>query len=300
MAILYVGGTAVLDRSLSLGMLLAFIAYKSQFTRRMSKLVDMAAEIRMLSLHTERVADIALEPREPESDAGHNVANIEPRIEFRDVSFRYAAGEPWILRNLSLVIDAGDAVAIVGRSGCGKTTLFKLLLGLLTPTEGEIFVGGIPMRQLGPHTLRNLIGAVMQEDQLFAGSLGENIAGFDSDARQSQVEEAAILARIHNAIVNMPMGYQTPVAELGVGLSGGQRQRTLLARALYRKPRILALDEATSHLDLHSEQHIVQSLHQMEMTRITIAHRRETIAFAKRIICLEKGRIVEDIRVDDN
>jgi len=298
LAILYVGGIAVLDRSLTLGMLLAFIAYKSQFTRRMSKLVDVAIEIRMLSLHTERVADIALEKPEPEYKAGYETHRIEPSIEFRDVSFRYAEGEPWILRNLSLIIDAGDAIAIVGRSGCGKTTLFKLLLGLLMPTEGEILVGGIPVRQLGPRTLRDLIGAVMQDDQLLAGSLSENIAGFDPDACQSQIEEAAIIARIHGAIMRMPMGYQTPVAELGAGLSGGQKQRALLARALYRKPRILALDEATSHLDFHSEQHIVQSLHQMKMTRVTIAHRRETIAFAKRIVCLEKGQIVEDVRVE--
>jgi len=137
----------------------------------------------------------------------------------------------------------------------------------------------------------------MQDDQLLAGSLSENIAGFDPDACQNQIEEAATIARIHGAIMRMPMGYHTPVAELGAGLSGGQRQRTLLARALYRKPRILALDEATSHLDFHSEQHIVQSLHEMKMTRITIAHRRETVAFAQRIVCLEKGQIVEDIRV---
>ncbi|MCO8168822.1 peptidase domain-containing ABC transporter [Pseudomonas sp. 21LCFQ02] len=298
MLLLYVGGIAVLERELSLGMLLAFIAYKSQFTSRASQLIDLGVEIRMLSLHAERLADIALEPAEPESNLETDLMRIEPRLELRDVSFRYAEGEPWVLRNLSLSIDAGDSVAIVGRSGCGKSTLFKLLLGLLVPNEGDILVGGIPVRQLGPQALRNLVGAVMQEDQLLAGSLAQNIAAFDPDADQQRVEEAARQAHIHQAIINMPMGYQTLVAEMGSGLSGGQKQRLLLARALYKQPRILALDEATSHLDLHSEQHVVQALHQMPVTRITIAHRRETIAFARRLVCLENGNVVEDVRLD--
>lgn len=298
MLLLYVGGVAVLERELSLGMLLAFIAYKSQFTSRASQLIDMGVEIRMLSLHAERLADIALEPAELDSKLETDLTRLEPRVELRDVSFRYAEGEPWVLRNLSLSIDAGDSVAIVGRSGCGKSTLFKLLLGLLAPTEGEILIGGIPLRQLGPQALRSLVGAVMQEDQLLAGSLAENIAAFDPSADQQRVEEAARKAHIHEAIIRMPMGYQTVVAEMGSGLSGGQKQRLLLARALYKQPRILALDEATSHLDLHSEQHVVQAVHQMPLTRITIAHRRETIAFARRLICLEKGDVVEDVRLD--
>ncbi|WP_028628522.1 peptidase domain-containing ABC transporter [Metapseudomonas resinovorans] len=300
MLLLYLGGLAVLERELSLGMLLAFIAYKSQFTGRASQLIDLCVEIRMLSLHAERLADIALESPEPESVMETDLERIEPSIELRDVSFRYAEGEPWILRNLSLTIKAGESVAIVGRSGCGKSTLFKLMLGLLTPTEGEILVGGIPVRQLGPQALRNLVGAVMQEDQLFAGSLAENIASFDPDASQERIEEAARQAHIHKAIAKMPMGYQTLMAEMGSGLSGGQRQRVLLARALYKQPRILAMDEATSHLDLHSEKHVVTSLHQMAVTRITIAHRRETIAFAKRLVCLERGCIVEDVRLDES
>ncbi|MFJ2380408.1 peptidase domain-containing ABC transporter [Pseudomonas protegens] len=299
MLLLYLGGVAVLERELSLGMLLAFIAYKSQFTGRASQLIDLGVEIRMLSLHAERLADIALESPEPESTMETDLTRIEPSIELRDVSFRYAQGEPWILRNLSLIIEAGDCVAIVGRSGCGKSTLFKLILGLLTPTEGDIVVGGIPIRQLGQQALRSLVGAVMQEDQLFAGSLAENIASFDPEASQERIEEAARQADIHKAITQMPMGYQTLMAEMGSGLSGGQKQRVLLARALYKQPRILAMDEATSHLDLHSEQHVVKALHQMTVTRITIAHRRETVAFTKRLIRLENGVVVEDVRFDE-
>jgi ATP-binding cassette subfamily B protein RaxB len=299
MLLLYFGGSAVMGGELSLGMLLAFIAYKTQFTSRASKLIDLSIEIRMLSMHAERLADIALEPPESESSVETDLMRIEPCIELRDVSFRYSEGDPWVLRHLSLTIGAGDAVAIVGRSGCGKSTLFKLMLGLLPPSEGEIQIGGIPIRQLGPQALRNLVGTVMQEDHLLAGSLAENIACFDPQADQERIEQAARQAYIHSTISKMPMGYQTLIAEMGSGLSGGQRQRVLLARALYKRPRILALDEATSHLDMHSEQHVVNSIHNLVLTRITIAHRRETVAFAKRLIRLDKGHIVEDVRLDE-
>jgi len=298
MLLLYVGGLAVLGNTLTLGMLLAFLAYKSQFTSRASKLIDLSVEIKMLSLHAERLADIALEAPEPDSAIETDVARITPRIEFRNVSFRYAEGERWVLKNLSLTIEAGDAVALVGRSGCGKSTLFKLMLGLLEPTEGDIRIGGISIRQLGPATLRKMVGVVMQDDQLMAGSLAENIACFDPSAAQEDIETAAKRANIHKAIINMPMGYQTLIAEMGSGLSGGQKQRLLLARALYKQPKILALDEATSHLDLHGEQHVVQNLQSLPMTRVVVAHRRETVAMVHRIIHLDKGAVIEDVRLD--
>lgn len=180
MLLLYLGGLSVLERSLSLGMLLAFIAYKSQFTARASQLIDLVIEVRMLSLHAERLADIALEVPEAADAPGEDPAG--GRIEFRSVSFRYAEGEPWVLRDFSLLIEAGESVAIVGRSGCGKSTVFKLLLGLLKPTEGDVLIGGISVRQLGPAGVRRLAGVVMQEDQLLAGTLAENIACFDPDA----------------------------------------------------------------------------------------------------------------------
>ncbi|CAI8975620.1 peptidase domain-containing ABC transporter [Pseudomonas sp. fls2-241-R2A-110] len=299
MLLLYFGGSAVLQGALSMGMLLAFIAYKTQFSGRASKLIDLGIEIRMLSLHAERLADIALELPESDGQMETDIARIEPSIELKHVSYRYALGEPSVIHNLSLTIHAGDSVAIVGRSGCGKTTLLKLILGLLTPTEGEILIGGIPMRHLGSQACRSLVGVVMQEDQLLAGSLAENIACFDPDFCLDRVTEVARLADIHRTISDMPMGYQTLVSEMGSGLSGGQKQRIFLARALYRNPKILVLDEATSHLDLHSEQHIVRTLCEMPMTRIIIAHRRETIAFAKRLICLNNGIIMEDVRLDE-
>src|SRR5690554_5449651 len=298
MLLLYVGGLAVLGNILTLGMLLAFLAYKSQFTSRASKLIDLSVEIKMLSLHAERLADIALEAPEPDSAMETDLARIAPHIEFRNVSFRYAEGERRVIKDLSLTIEAGDAVALVGRSGCGKSTLFKLMLGLLEPTEGDIRIGGISIRQLGPTSLRKMVGVVMQDDQLMAGSLAENIACFDPTADQEDIETAAKRANIHNAIINMPMGYQTLVAEMGSGLSGGQKQRLLLARALYKQPKILALDEATSHLDLHGEEHVVRNLQSLPMTRVVVAHRRETVAMAHRIIHLDKGSVIEDVRLD--
>ncbi len=289
MLLLYIGGLAVLNNTLTLGMLLAFLAYKSQFTSRASKLIDLGIEIKMLSLHAERMADIALEIPESDAVVETDLSRITPRIEFRGVSFRYAEGERWVIKDLSLTIDAGDAVALVGRSGCGKSTLFKLMLGLLEPTEGDIRIGGISIRQLGPTALRKMVGVVMQDDQLMAGSLAENIACFEPGATQECIEEAAQRANIHKAIINMPMGYQTLIAEMGSGLSGGQKQRLLLARALYKQPVILALDEATSHLDLHGEQHVVSNLQSLSITRVVIAHRRETVAMVSRIIHLEDG-----------
>ncbi|MFT3760106.1 peptidase domain-containing ABC transporter [Thauera sp.] len=299
MLLLYIGGLAVLDRGLSLGMLLAFIAYKSQFTSRASRLIDLAIEVRMLSLHAERIADIALEMPEPDETTSVAVPAVtDVRVEFRNVSFRYGDGEPWILRNFSLTIEAGESVAMVGQSGCGKSTVFKLLLGLLRPAEGEVLIGGVSVRQLGPAAVRNLVGVVMQEDRLLAGTLAENIACFDPEANRERIEEAARKAHIHHAIMKMPMGYETLVAELGSGLSGGQKQRLLLARLLYRMPSIIALDEATSHLDLHSEQHVVRALQQVKATRITIAHRPETVTLADRIVRLDGGVVVEDVRIE--
>jgi len=301
MLLLYLGGLAVLDRSMSLGMLLAFLAYRAQFAERSSKLVDLVVEVRMLGLHAERLADIALEPPEADAAIETDVARLAPRLDVRGLSFRYADGEPWVLRDCSFTIEAGESVAIVGASGCGKTTLLKLLLGLHGASEGEIRIGApdaaLPIGQLGTTGYRSLIGTVTQDDVLLSGSLADNIACFDLQADTGAVEAAARLAAVHDDIVAMPMGYQTLVGEMGSSLSGGQKQRVLLARALYKRPRILALDEATSHLDLDNERKVNAAIRRLALTRITIAHRPETIASAERVIVLEGGRIVRDVRV---
>jgi ATP-binding cassette subfamily B protein RaxB len=272
----------------TVGMLLAFISYKIQFTGRVSALINQGIELKMLNLHRDRLADIVLTPPEQDTPLGnlpaHDLAHLPASLELRNVSFRYSESEPWLLRHMNLQIQAGEHVAITGPSGCGKTTLLKILLGLLTPTDGTVLYGGVPVGQLGMSNVRRKIGVVMQEDALLTGSIADNIAFFDLAPNLQHIEACAQLAEIHNDISRMPMGYHTLIGELGTGLSGGQKQRLLLARALYAQPAVLALDEATSHLDMHNENAVSNTLSQLKLTRIVIAHRPETIARADREI----------------
>jgi ATP-binding cassette subfamily B protein RaxB len=272
----------------TVGMLLAFISYKVQFTSRVSALINQGIELKMLSLHRDRLADIVLTPPEQDTPQGNlpanDLAHLPASLELRKVSFRYSESEPWLLYNMDLCIQAGEHVAITGASGCGKTTLLKILLGLLTPTHGTVLYGGVPVSQLGMSNVRRKIGVVMQEDALLTGSIADNIAFFDLAPQLQRIEACAQLAEIHKDIARMPMGYHTLIGELGSGLSGGQKQRLLLARALYVQPSVLALDEATSHLDMQNESAVSNTLSQLKLTRIVIAHRPETIARADRHI----------------
>ncbi|MBS0447915.1 MAG: peptidase domain-containing ABC transporter [Proteobacteria bacterium] len=296
-AIVWVGALAVLDRSFSVGMLFAFIAYKEQFAMRLASLVDKLVELRMLKLEGERLADIVL--AEPERDG---IGVVQPAadaplsLELRDVSFAYSDNEPPVIRHLRLTIEPGESVAIVGPSGCGKTTLLKLMLGIHTPQTGEIRIGGVPQRQFGMRTWRDLIGTVMQDDHLFAGSIIDNIGFFDVGFDRDRIEHCAKLAAVHDDILAMPMGYQTLIGDMGTSLSGGQRQRILLARALYKQPRFLFLDEATSALDVEREREVNQAIRQLPLTRIVVAHRPETIASASRVIVIGDGRVAQDLR----
>lgn len=294
--VIWLAALAVLDTRFSVGMLFAFISYKDQFSQRLSSLIDKLFEFRMLRVHGERVADIVLtEPEEELQDVELDIERITPEIEVRELAFRYADGEPYVLKDLNLSIPAGQCLAITGASGCGKTTLVKLLLGLMEPTEGEILVGGIKLQHLGMTNFRQMVGAVMQDDQLFAGSISDNISFFDATPSQARIEVCSQLAAIHNEIGAMPMGFNTLVGDIGTGLSGGQKQRILLARALYKDPKILVLDEATSHLDIWNEQHVNAAIKKLQLTRIVVAHRPETIAMAERVIVLDKGRIARDL-----
>ncbi len=294
--VVWLAALAVLDTRFSVGMLFAFLSYKDQFSQRVAALIDKLFEIRMLRLHGERVADIVLTDAEEDAlDAEIDPERIDPTIECRGVAFRYADGEPYVIKDLDLVVPAGQCLAITGASGCGKTTLVKLLLGLIEPTEGEILVGGVKLAHLGLTNYRQLVGTVMQDDQLFAGSVADNIAFFDPAPDQTRIETCAKMAAIHQEITAMPMAYNTLVGDIGSGLSGGQKQRILLARALYRNPRLLVLDEATSHLDVWNEQLVNSAIKQIDLTRILVAHRPETIAMAQRVVVLEGGRIVRDL-----
>jgi ATP-binding cassette subfamily B protein RaxB len=294
-ATVWLGALLVLDATrahpFSLGMLFAFIAYKAQFVQRSSTLVDKALELRMLGLHAERVADVALTPIEQTAPAAATPHDASGAIELKDVGFRYAAGEAPLLRGLSFRIEAGESVAIVGPSGCGKTTLVKLMLGLLEPTEGRIEIGGVPLRQLGVERFRRAAASVMQDDTLFAGSIADNVSFFDSEPDLARIEQCARQAGLHDDVALLPMRYETAVGDMGSVLSGGQKQRLLLARALYRQPRFLFLDEATSHLDVARERRVNEAVRALRLTRIIVAHRPETIASADRVIDLgERGK----------
>ena len=290
-ALIWLAAVLVLDGTFTAGMLVAFAAYADQFVSRAADLIDKGIQFRMLRLHAERVADIALTAPERNVESAWDAPLPEAAIDVRNVSFRYADGEPWILRNCSLTIPAGESVALVGPSGCGKTTLAKIILGLLQPEEGEVLYGGIDIRRLGLGRYRNQVGAVMQDDQLFAGSIADNIACFDVESSPLRIEAAARLAAIHDDIAKMPMGYQSLVGDMGSALSGGQKQRVLLARALYREPALLVLDEATSHLDIERERQINAAVTRMPITRIVIAHRPETIASVQRALLVANGAV---------
>ncbi|MET0656882.1 MAG: peptidase domain-containing ABC transporter [Steroidobacteraceae bacterium] len=294
-AVVWVGALFVMKGHLSIGMLFAFAAFKLQFVTRIGAFIDKAIEFRTLRLHAERVADVAFCTPENDHSGEHGIDALPADIELRNVTFRYSPSEPAVLRNVSLKVAVGESVALVGPSGCGKTTLLKVILGFLPPTEGEVLVGGVSISHLGT-AHRQMIGTVMQEDVLFAGSIADNISCFDAEPNRKRIETCARLAAIHDDIQAMPMGFNTLIGDMGTALSGGQKQRVLLARALYKQPRILALDEATSHLDVTCERNVNEAVHALQLTRLIIAHRPETIRMAGRVIALEKGRVVSHHR----
>lgn len=295
--VVWLGARLAMDGVFSVGMLVAYLAYKDQFAARVAGLIDKGVEFRMLRLHGERLADIALSPPEEEAEA---VPGLLPAgadgLEVQGLGFRHAEGEPWVVRGCSFRVEPGESVAVVGASGCGKTTLVKVVLGLLPAGEGSVRFGGHDIRRIGLRDYRALVGAVMQDDLLFAGSLAENIALGDATIDAARVEEAARLAAIHDEIAALPMGYHSLVGDMGTTLSGGQKQRVILARALYRRPRLLVLDEATSHLDVERERLVNDAVRQLRLTRLIIAHRPETIASADRVLVMQGGRIVQELR----
>jgi ATP-binding cassette subfamily B protein RaxB len=294
-SIVWLGALLVLDSAFSIGMLFAFMSYKDQFSARVAGLIDKMIDLRMLNLQGERLADIVLTPPEQAAQDAAPQA-MDASLEVRELSFRYSDMEPFVLLNCSFSVAPGESVAIVGASGGGKTTLVKLMLGLLAPTDGKIFAGGLDIQKLGIDRYRKLVGTVMQDDQLFAGSIADNICFFDPSPDQSAIEHFARMAAVHDDIAAMPMGYNTLIGDMGAALSGGQKQRILLARALYKRPRILFLDEATSALDVQKEKAVNDAIRSLKLTRIIIAHRPETIASAERVIVLQGGKVAQDLR----
>ena len=295
--VVYFAALLVMTGHLTIGMVLAFMAYKSQLSQRIAGFIEQLIQFKMMRLHLDRLADIALHEQEPNREGdGAVTANYglkaKGELTLENVSFRYGEDEPYIINKLSVTINAGDSVAITGPSGCGKTTLAKLMLGLLQPSSGRILFDGQDITRLGLKNYRRQVGAVMQDDTLLAGSIADNISFFDPEPNTLRIEQCARLAAIHKDICRMTMGYNALVGDMGASLSGGQVQRLLLARALYKRPDILFMDEATSHLDINSEVKISKQIGKLNMTRIIIAHRPETINQAGQVLQLEKGQLL--------
>jgi ATP-binding cassette subfamily B protein RaxB len=284
----------VIAGGFSVGMVFAYIAYKTQFLQRAASLIDQAIAFRMLGLHLERLSDIALAEQDKSFDQpAHAATALAGGIELKGVSFRYSPSDPTVLDKVDLVVEPGEHVAITGPSGGGKSTLVKILLGLVEPDEGELLVDGIPISRFGHKHYHDQVAAVLQDDHLFAGSLADNIALFEEAPDMERIGAAAHAAAIHDDIARMPMGYETLVGDMGSTLSGGQKQRVLLARALYREPKVLVMDEGTSHLDAALEQQVNASVSALGITRIVIAHRAETIRAAARVLIAHQGKLFD-------
>ncbi len=289
----YVAVSLALDAELTVGMIFAFQAYKQQFLDAGTRLTEQAINFKIIQVHLTRIADIALSKQEDDGKLPTgDLPDFSRGIELRDLRYRYGVGEPEVLKGINLKIAPGEMVALVGPSGGGKTTLLKIMAGLFDPTYGEVLIGGRPLSSYGKRAYRQSIAMVAQDDALYAGSLAENIAFFDPEIDMERVFEAARTACVHDDIEAMPMRYDTLVGDMGSALSGGQKQRVLLARALYRDPKILFIDEGTAHLDPASEEKVVKSLANLKIIRVVIAHRSQSIEAADSVVMIAKGGLM--------
>jgi len=285
--ILWLGAGLVIDNQMTIGMFVAFSSFHGQFSERVTSLTSFLLQLKIMSLHNERIADIALHEKEEKKPEIEIVAHMGPiSLETNDLSYRYDSQSAPIFSALSLSVAPGESVAITGASGAGKTTLMKVLCGLFEPDSGRVLINGTDIRQMGINNYHRMIACVMQDDRLFSGSIRENICGFAEEMDEEWMVECARASHIHDVIMNMPMGYETLIGELGEGLSGGQKQRIFIARALYRKPGILFMDEATSALDSESEHFVNVAIKNMNITRVIIAHRETTLKTVDRVISI--------------
>jgi ATP-binding cassette subfamily B protein RaxB len=293
--VIYFAASMVMANSLTVGMVLAFIAYKGQLTQRFANLIEQIIQFKMMRLHLDRISDIALTSQEANREGSVQIKNGTSKgaLTLESICFAYSDEDTAVLTNVSLSLSAGDSIAITGPSGAGKTTLMKIMLGLLQPTSGKVLLDGKDITHLGLKNYRKQIAAVMQDDTLLAGSIADNISFFDPQPDLVKIEQCAQLASIHDDISKMTMGYNSLVGDMGSNLSGGQLQRILLARALYQSPSILYMDEATSHLDTNNEAKISEQIQHLSMTRIMIAHRKETINMANKVYQLLDGHLTD-------
>ncbi|WP_037470513.1 peptidase domain-containing ABC transporter [Shewanella waksmanii] len=296
--VIYFAAGMVMENLLTVGMLLAFVSYKTQFEQKVSNLIDKYIEFKMCSLHLERLGDITLTEQERDLGERDDDFNVSGELNLNGINFSYSDEERDVLSDINLKVNAGESVAIVGPSGCGKSTLMKVMLGLLKPSQGQVQIDQRDIRKVGLINYRTQVASVLQNDQLLSGTILENISFFCQEPDKEWAEECAKAAGIHRDINSLPMGYRSLIGDMGSTLSGGQAQRLLLARALYKRPKILFLDEATASLDLKAEQHVNQAIRALNITRIMIAHRPQTIMSADRIIRFAKGACLEISKED--
>ncbi|MBS0254165.1 MAG: peptidase domain-containing ABC transporter [Proteobacteria bacterium] len=293
----YLGAARVIDNAMTVGTLLAFLAYRGNFVASASSLVDQAQRWRLMGLHLERLSDIVTEAKEEIAPPPARLRSGPPSLALEQLGFAYDRGDVPIIRQADLQIPAGAFVALIGPSGAGKTTLFRLLLGLAQPDSGGVLVDGAPLSPATMAQWRARVGAVMQDDCLLTGTIADNIAFFDPAADRERIAEAARQAEIAAEIERMPMGYDSLIGDMGAALSAGQRQRIFLARALYRRPDILFLDEGTANLDPATETRIADTIAALPITRIVIAHRPALVERADMVVTLEQGQLVVGSRV---
>jgi ABC-type bacteriocin/lantibiotic exporter with double-glycine peptidase domain len=297
--VLLFGASAVMSGELTLGTMLAVSAMAIGFLTPLTSLVSTAVQLQLLASYMDRMDDVLEAAPEQQKDQVTSTPPLSGRITLEGVSFRYTPMRPFAVRDISLEIEPGSFVALVGSSGAGKSTLAMLLTGLYRPTSGRVLYDGMDLEGLDRTSLRRQLGIVLQQPYLFADSIRNNIAIGDEGLPLTRIVEAAQRAHIHDFVQTLPLGYETGLADGGASLSGGQRQRLALARALVRRPSILLLDEATSHLDAESEREVLEELEGMRATRLVIAHRLSTVVRADKILVMENGEIVEHGRHDE-
>ncbi len=285
------GTYLVLGNAITLGTMLMMFLFRTFLVERLNSSVNYVMELRRVRTNAERIEEVmADEPGGDDADRDRPFVVADGagvRIEVRDLWFRYGNDSPWILKGVSLVVETGESIAITGPSGSGKTTLLNLMVGLLEPTRGEVLVNGRDLKTISSADYARLIGVVMQDDILFQGTVADNVSFFDTPIDMARVVRSAEMANVAADIAAMPMQYYSLLAEAATDISGGQKQRLFIARALYHAPRILFLDEATSHLDSASEALVSRAVSALDLTRILVAHRRETIATADRVLVLD-------------